>query len=230
MTAAPAGPALPGPVSAIRLSYSCEQGWGDTGEDEPEIWHVSADLYDSERDTNVGQVGDFEFYRANPYVTRDLFGVLDGFDGDAGVIAEAILDPGTGHFRDDLDDIVNGLGSSMLLLNSAQLTRPWRGFGIGAVLAGKAIARLGTGSRGAACYPSPLDRAAITDDASRDKAVAALQQTWSQLGFGPFRDGVFVLDLGSTALGKALPHLIDVAEALPQQDHDEWEYGLTDEA
>ncbi|APU42996.1 hypothetical protein [Streptomyces sp. TN58] len=56
--------ALPGPVSSIRLTYTCEQGWWDTGEGEPEIWHVAADLY-AER--SVEHVGNFEFYRADPY-------------------------------------------------------------------------------------------------------------------------------------------------------------------
>ncbi|MEW2636178.1 hypothetical protein AB0903_32190 [Streptomyces sp. NPDC048389] len=224
---APEPRALPGPVSAIRLTYTCEQSWWDTGEDEPEIWHVAADLYDLEGDTRVEHVGGFEFYRADPYATRDLFGVLDGYDGDVGVIAESILDPSTGHFRDDLDEYAEPFGSGMLLLNSAQMTRPWRGFGVGAVLAGKAIARLGAGARGAACYPSPLDRTGLKDDAAHDRAVSALQRTWSRLGFRPYRDhGVYVLNLGTTALGEALPSLTERIEALPQPDREEWEAGL----
>lgn len=181
----PEARALPGPVSSIRLTYTCEQGWWDTGADEPEIWHVAADLYDWEAERNVEHVGDFEFYRADPYATRDLFGVLDGSDGDVGVIAESILNPATGYFRDDLDEYAEPFGSGMLLLNSAQLERPWRGFGVGAVLAGKAIARLGAGARGAACYPSPLDRAGLEDAAAHDRAVSALQRTWSSLGVPP---------------------------------------------
>ncbi|MEV6197558.1 hypothetical protein AB0M19_34790 [Streptomyces sp. NPDC051920] len=78
------GRVLPDPVSAIRLTYHCEQGWWDTGRDEPEIWHVSADLYDYESEERAGHVGDFEFFRADPYSTRDLFGVLDGYGGGVG--------------------------------------------------------------------------------------------------------------------------------------------------
>ncbi|MGW0828748.1 hypothetical protein [Streptomyces sp. NPDC002845] len=142
------------------------------------------------------------------------------------MIAESILDPATGHFRDDLDEYAEPFGSGMLLLNSAQLARPWRGFGIGAVLAGKAIARLGAGARGAACYPSPLDRTGLADDAARDRAVSALQRTWSSLGFRPYRDGgVYVLNLATTALSEALSVLTDRIEALPQPDREEWEAG-----
>ncbi|MEU5158868.1 hypothetical protein AB0G74_04560 [Streptomyces sp. NPDC020875] len=188
---------------------------------------MAADLYDWEAERNVEHVGGFEFYRADPYATRDLFGVLDGSDGDVGVIAESILNPATGHFRDDLDEYAEPFGSGMLLLNSAQLERPWRGFGVGAVLAGKAIARLGAGARGAACYPSPLDRAGLEDAAARDRAVSALQRTWTSLGFRPYRgDGVYILNLATTALSEALPVLIDRVEALPQPDRQEWEAGI----
>lgn len=147
--------ALPGPVSAIRLTYHHQQGWWDTSEDEPEIWHVSVDLVDDELGETIEHVGDLEFFRADPYETPDLFGVLDGHDGDVGMIAGVLLDHSTGHFRDDLDDVAESLGSGMLILNRARLAAPWRGFGMGVVLAGKAIKRLGFGCRSAACYPAP---------------------------------------------------------------------------
>jgi hypothetical protein len=36
---------------------------------------VSDDLNGTERNTNVGHVGDFALYRPTPYVTRDVIGV-----------------------------------------------------------------------------------------------------------------------------------------------------------
>lgn len=214
--------ALPGPVSAIRLTYHHQQGWWDTGEDEPEIWHVSADLVDDELGETIEHVGDLEFFRADPYETPDLFGVLDGHDGDVGMIAGVLLDHSTGHFRDDLDDVSEPLGSGMLILNRARLAAPWRGFGMGIVLAGKAIKRLGFGCRGAACYPAPLGTTADDDADARERAITALRRTWEQLGFRPYRDDVYVLDLGTVTLGHALPELIKRAEALPQPDYDAW--------
>ncbi|MFD6802680.1 hypothetical protein [Streptomyces cyaneofuscatus] len=213
--------ALPGPVSAIQLSYRNDQSWWDTGENEPEIWHVSADLVEHETEEIIEHVGDFEFFRADPYETRDLFGVLDGYEGDVAAIAEALLDHSTGHFRDDLDEYAEIMGSGMLLLNSAKLKAEWRGFGLGVVLAGRAIKRLGSGSRGAACYPAPLE-SADDSDTTHAKAIAALGRTWEQLGFEPYRSGVYVLNLGSVALGEALPALTKRVEDLPQPDLDQW--------
>lgn len=75
-----------------------------------------------------------------------------------------------------------------------------------------ATALRGGRTRRAACYPSPLDRTGLQDDAAHDRAVSSLQRTCSRLGFRPYRD----LNLGTTAL----------SEALPQPDREEWEAGL----
>ncbi|MDJ0466873.1 hypothetical protein [Streptomyces sp. H27-C3] len=215
---------LPGPASAIQLTYTQQECWFESGEDEPVIWNVSADLFDHERDEIVEHIGAFEFFRADPFETRDLFGVLDGHDGDVGLIAETILDVSSGQFHDDLDDFTEPIYPGMLILNSAKLVRKWRGFGVGAALVGRAINRLSAGCRGAACYPAPLDG----PDEDRETAVASLQKTWQQLGFKHYRDGVFLLNLGTVTLGEALPGLIKRVDALPQPDVDDCRYGAED--
>ena len=93
----------------------------------------------------------------------------------------------------------------------------WRGFGLGALLAGTAIRKLSGGARAAACYPAPLNE--LTEagpddqgDADWDKAVAALQQVWARLGFEHFRDGVHVLDLSLVTLDEKLGQLRKNAE------------------
>jgi hypothetical protein len=221
---------FPAPVSRIRLKYSHEETWWDDADSHLDRWHVSADLWDPETDETLGHVGGLEFVRIDPFETRDLFGLLDGEDGDLGVIGETILNLRTGHFHDDLDDLAEGLGSSMLILNSATLETQWRGFGLGVVLAGRAIKRLGAGSRGAACYPAPLDRRSSRGaESDRDQAVAALSGAWQQLGFEHYRDGIFVLNLATTTLDEKLKDLTKRIEKLPQPDHDEWD-GRDEEA
>ncbi|MER5783978.1 hypothetical protein ABT104_20020 [Streptomyces mobaraensis] len=220
----PASRALPAPASRIRLTYIHEETWWDDPDSHLDRWHVSADLFDPETDQTIGHIGDLEFVRVDPYETRDLFGLMDGEDGDLGVIGETILNGRTGHFHDDLDELLAGLGSSMLILNSAKLEDAWRGFGLGVVLAGRAIKRLGAGSRGAACYPAPLDRRTSRGtETDRDQAIAALGHAWQQLGFEHYRDGVFVLDLGTTALNTNLKDLTARIDNLPQPDDDEWD-------
>jgi hypothetical protein len=98
-------------------------------------------------------------------------------------------------------------------LHNVKLVAPWRGFGLGALLAGTAIKRLSAGARVAVCYPAPIsepDSAAPhsqDNDDARDRAVAALQRTWGRPGFEHFRDGVFVLDLGLVTLDERLTQL-----------------------
>ncbi|WP_442817946.1 hypothetical protein [Streptomyces sp. NBC_01224] len=178
---------------------------------------------DHETGDTVEHVGDFEFFRADPYETRDLFGVLDGHDGDVGLIAEAILDLSAGHFRNGLDDVAEPLNSSMPIRNSATVTGPWRGFGIGTAFAGRAIKHLGSGCRGAACYPAPLDSSDPDEDEDgRKKAKDALRRSWERLGFQRYRLDVYVLDLCTVTLDKSLAALVKCIEELPQPDLDEW--------
>ena len=106
----------------------------------------------------------------------------------------------------------------MQLLHSVRLVPEWRGFGLGALLAGTAIRKLSGGARAAVCYPAPLNEPtqAGTDDrgdAEWDKAVVALQQAWSRLGFEHFRDGVHVLDLSLVTLDEKLGQLRKDAES-----------------
>ncbi|SCK40965.1 hypothetical protein YUYDRAFT_05054 [Streptomyces sp. ScaeMP-e48] len=222
--------ALPGPVEAIRLSYSHDEDWWDSYGGRPEIWYASADLVDHDTNEVIEHVGDFEFYRADPYETGDLFGVLDGHDGDVGLVAGAILNLRTREFRDDLDGIIGSFGSAMLILNSATMNKEWRGTGVGTVLAGRAIKRLGTGCRGVACYPAPLDDPGESqNDGGRENAHQALRRSWERLGFEHYRKGVYVLDLGTVTLGRSLASLTKQVDALPQPDLDAWIDARTEE-
>ena len=50
-----------------------------------------------------------------------------------------------------------GAGSSLLILNSVTLASPWRGYGVGALLAGEAMLALDVDAHCVAAYPAPLD-------------------------------------------------------------------------
>lgn len=73
------------------------------------MWNVSADLVGHERDENVEHVGDFEFFRADPYETR-RFGEGpwqtggNGREGVAGAIAgRSVESVRGGRAREDRD-------------------------------------------------------------------------------------------------------------------------------
>lgn len=73
------------------------------------------------------------------------------------------------------------------------LEPPWRGFGLGPVLAGAAIRRLAQDCVAVACEPGSADGRDLTEAGHR-KAAAKLARTWSRIGFEPFDDGVHILD------------------------------------
>ena len=93
------------------------------------------------------------------YQTRDPFALLDGQDAELGHVAGTLFDAGDGRLDPDLDEQLEPMGSRILILHSVRLAPEWRGFGLGALLAGTAIMKLSGGVRAAVCYPAPIERA-----------------------------------------------------------------------
>jgi hypothetical protein len=96
--------------------------------------------------------------------------------------------------------------SSVLILDRVWIDPAWRGNGLGPVVAACAIARLGRGCRLAACYPAPLDSQQNTDD--RERSISALSRIWAKVGFTPWNDGVWMLDLQSDTARQSLQQLL----------------------
>ena len=200
---------------SITLTYRHEQLWSSGANEEPESWHVSADVFDDSGTRVKSHVGDIIIVVVDVYQTRDPFGLLDGEDADLGAIAGTVFDARTGQLDPDLDDLLEPLGDRILILNSVQLIPEWRGFGLGILLAGTAIKKLSGGVRAAVCYPAPTGEPANGEPdspAALEQAIEALSRTWAQLGFEHFRDGVHVLDLSLVALDESLGRLHKRAE------------------
>jgi len=199
----------------ITLTCRHEQLWWSGANEEPESWHVSADVFDDSGTQVKSHVGDMIIMVVDVYQTRDPSGLLDGEDADLGAIAGTIFDARTGQLDPDLDDLLKPLGDRILILNSVRLIPEWRGFGLGVLLAGTAIKKLSGGVRAAVCYPAPIDEPADGEPdspAAREQAIEALSIAWAQLGFEHFRDGVHVLDLSLVTLDESLGRLHKRAE------------------
>ncbi len=199
----------------ITLTCRHEQLWWSGVNEEPESWHVSADVFDDSGTQVKSHVGDMIIVVVDVYQTRDPFGLLDGEDADLGAIAGTVFDARTGQLDPDLDDLLEPLGDRILILNSVRLIPEWRGFGLGVLLAGTAIKKLSGGVRAAVCYPAPIDEPADGEPdspAAREHAIEALSRAWAQLGFEHFRDGVHVLDLSLVTLDESLGRLHKRAE------------------
>jgi hypothetical protein len=203
----------------ITLTYRREHYWWYSADDALVTWHVSANIDDDSGPDARSHVGDMSITLVDTYETSDPFALLDGEDAELGHVAGTLFDAGGGRLDPDLDEQLEPIGSQILILHSVRLTPQWRGFGLGALLAGTAIKKLSSGVRAAVCYPAPLNELtdAGTDDhpdgpAEWDKAVAALQRVWARLGFEHFRNGIHVLDLSLVTLDEKLRQLHHNAE------------------
>jgi hypothetical protein len=206
---------------SITLTYRHDHRWWSGTDEEPESWHVSADVFDDSGMHVKSHVGDMTIVVIDVYQTHDPFGLLDGEDADLGAIAGTIFDARTGQLDPDLDDLLEPMGDRILILSSVRLTPGWRGFGLGVLLAGTAIKKLSGGVRAAVCYPAPIDE--LNDEkpdspAAREQAIAALGKAWARLGFEHFRDGVHVLDLSLVTLDESLGRLHKRAEQYRRPD------------
>jgi GNAT superfamily N-acetyltransferase len=109
------------------------------------------------------------------------------------------------------DDDAESAEMSVLVLERLWIEPAYRGNGFGPIVAASAILRLGRGCRLAACYPAPFETSQASTD--RDRSIEALGRIWAKVGFTPWNDGVWMLDLHTTdvrdALQRLLPHTPD---------------------
>jgi GNAT superfamily N-acetyltransferase len=144
---------------------------------------------------------------------------------EAGVTLADLADPASGDWveisaletRTDTaagiarDDESESEETSLLVLDRLWIEPDYRGNGLGPIVAACAILRLGRGCRLAACYPAPFETSRASED--RDRSIEALGRIWAKVGFTPWNDGVWMLDLRTTdlrdALERLLPHTPD---------------------
>lgn len=129
-----------------------------------------------------------------------VFDILDSEDAEFSMIGEAICGPGG-----DLNDDLNCWGK-LICLDRVRVEPAYRGHGIGPLLAGLSLDVLRGGCSLAICYPAPIE--SRPRGTGRAKARAELGRIWSKVGFEPYRDGVWIINLDSAGFEKALYELV----------------------
>jgi hypothetical protein len=198
-------PELASLVDTISLTYTREQFLRD---DLPSVenWHVTVTAHVWTEDNSADRTEDVAHLHLvkGSLVYESLWDDLDATEADVSTVASAILDIKADDLRDEVLDRVDGSGSSVLILNSVRLATRWRGFGIGALIAGQAILGLDGDAHVVATYPAPLDG---SEGEARDRAVRKLQGVWTRLGFSHLRDGVYILDPARKDLQEAMDQM-----------------------
>ncbi|MFD5765388.1 hypothetical protein ACFWIN_06150 [Streptomyces sp. NPDC127049] len=187
---------LPGDPSELRLRISYTDELADTPQaDTLERWDVSV-LH------TEGTVGSITFYRVHLDRGMNAVRVMEEESEELDEIAQALLDPSTGGFTEDASSSLPYVGSSLLVMDKVTLDKPWRGHGLGAILATEAIHRLMAGCRAIACSPGVTDLSSdrLRNQTEFDRVTTKIARGWELIGFRRYQGNVYLLSPASLEL------------------------------
>ncbi|MFI6464519.1 hypothetical protein [Streptomyces sp. NPDC050538] len=214
---------LPGDPSELRLRISYDDALLDTPQgDTLERWDVTV-LHRRRTDdtarcpaspgvcvtpacsaTVVGDVavGSMTFFRVRLDQRMNAFWAMEQETEELYETAQVLLDQETGNFTDEVSELLDYVGSDLLVMDRVTLDEQWRGHGLGAVLAMEAVLRLKAGCRAIACSPGVTDISGnrLRDRAEWDRVNDQIRQGWERIGFRLYRDNVFLLSPTSQVL------------------------------
>lgn len=190
---------LPGDPSELRLHISYDDELFDTPQaDTLERWDVSilhrGFGHDAARcSARPGEcvtpncsakavedvvVGSMTFFKVHLDRGRNAFWAMEEESEELYEAAQVLLDPATGNFTDEVGEVLEYVGSALLVMDRVTLQEPWRGHGLGAVLAMEAMYRLMAGCRAVACSPGVTDLSGnrLKDRAEWDRVYAKIAQ------------------------------------------------------
>ncbi|MDX3781416.1 MULTISPECIES: hypothetical protein [Streptomyces] len=77
-------------------------------------------------------------------------------------VVNVLLDPETGFFTSEVSELLEYVGSALLVMDRVTLDPPWRGYGLAAVLGCEVIHRLMAGCRASPAHlASPTSAAGV---------------------------------------------------------------------
>ena len=159
-----------------------------------ERWTVTVRAGGADQDEDAPTIGDAQVVIVNLEAGRD---VRDFADITSGVWRDIHERDSDGSSRSEDFPRAKPDGASdtthVLVLERVWVAPDHRGNGLGPVIAAAVIDRLGRGCRLAACFPAPFEGDPRPED--RDREIEALGRIWAKVGFRPWRDGVWMLEL-----------------------------------
>ncbi|HEX5511727.1 MAG TPA: hypothetical protein VFX41_08425 [Actinomycetales bacterium] len=195
---------LPAPLGHVTLRFVTERPLSER--DGIERWSVEAFVADGGgRDS--GSLAGLNLVVVDLLRSVDPWAALDSSNDDLAHIGDTVFDMNTGQLSEALDSRIPPSGNRLLILDRVELQPDWRGHNVAALLVAECLDQLRTGCRVALCLPAPLERRAEESDEEYQASVERMRHVWSQVGFRPFRDGVWLLEPNSGALDESLRNL-----------------------
>jgi GNAT superfamily N-acetyltransferase len=212
---------LPADPSQLHLQYTYAHGLHDDPHDQTvERWDISIrhghNVHDRSRcpvlngtespDVACGarcpafeehglEVGRMTFFRIRLTQGMNAWLAMEEESQELYEVAQVLLDEATGYFTDEVGRQLEYVGTDLLVMDRVVLDKPWRGFGLGPVLAAEAINRLEPGCRAVACSPgvSEPDDDWKPDQAEWDRVMARIAAAWGRVGFTLYRENIYLL-------------------------------------
>ncbi|MEU3299774.1 hypothetical protein ABZ729_08125 [Streptomyces sp. NPDC006678] len=140
-------------------------------------------------------VGSMTFYRVHLDRGRNAYWAMEEESEELYETAQVLLDQETGSFTSEVGELLEYVGSALLVMDRVTLHQQWRGHGLAAVLAIEAIHRLMAGCRAVACSPGITDLGShrLKDRSEWDRVTARIAQGWERIGFRLYRDNIYLL-------------------------------------
>ncbi|MEU6145677.1 hypothetical protein ABZ848_35725 [Streptomyces sp. NPDC047081] len=178
-------------IDDFTLTYSSEHKIGCTGSP-VQTWEVGMHL---SKDASGVRIGHIRLLLVDHYACDNAAVMLSELSRDLSTIGQALYDPVTGDFRDDLWESLFVAGKAWII-DRAEIDHRLRGHGLGTLLAGIALEYLCRESGVIALLPNALQLEDFedSDGMPHETRCPGLSQAWARLGFALYRDGVWVLD------------------------------------
>ncbi|MDP5185512.1 hypothetical protein QOZ88_23005 [Blastococcus sp. BMG 814] len=118
--------------------------------------------------------------------------------------------PGAYGVNEEFDELIDGAGNRVVLLDRALLAPAWRGLGgVGRLLTARMLRWLMSDALLAITQPAPFEIDGGAADPAYRTALQQVRGVWSSLGFSHWRDDIWYLDPALVAFDDAVAALED---------------------
>lgn len=185
--------------------------WTEPDLDQLDVWQVRLQVgsfrSDEDDEPSWDTVAQAWLYGMDPdrnvLVGEQPFDVADAHSTDAAAYFEYVFDPG-GAFRDDVDEQYAWRIGRALFLHDVQVHQAQRRQGRASLLVADAILTLASAGTAVFAHPGPTNLDPEHEEMARLRHETANTRFLAHLGFVPFRDRLWTLDLSAGAGAETL--------------------------
>lgn len=187
----------------LKITYHLERvPFGEPDDNQLDVWWVALRRGEPEGDDfEWEQIAEATLYGMDPYrsamVGESPFDVADAHSADTAYYYEHVFDAG-GDVLPDVQEQFEWLQGPALFLHDVQVVAPLRRQGYGSLLAADAILTLAPHGTAVFAHPGPTDvESDDPEDVRRLRSETENTRFLAALGFEPFRDRLWTLDLSA---------------------------------